>query len=182
MIIFRLFSVIGLDGAADFLQQFHRNLAGGVAQVVEDGGGGKLADAPQILVLQIVGGVQAAAGQNGVLDAGGQKVPIAHFQIEVIQSLQKTAFRIIGEVGQIVPVDLPDGAADLFHELIAKVRFLGGAVLPLQSIPDGPILLLVHFPQIRRFRAPDRPGIRHIVNIPQPGLAPSILVNEGDAR
>ncbi len=113
---------------------------------MEDGGGGKLADALQILVLQVVGRVQAAAGQDGVLDAGGQKVFIAHFQIEIVQFLQKTVFRIIGEVGQIIPVDLIDGTTGLFHELIAEVQFLGRSILSLQCLRDSGILLLAYFP------------------------------------
>ena len=45
--------------------------------MVKDGGGGKLDNARKVLVLQILAGVQAAAGQEGVLDAGGQEIFIA---------------------------------------------------------------------------------------------------------
>ena len=99
--------------------------------MVEDSGGRKLGDAGKVLVLQVVSGVQAAAGQEGVLDAGGQKVLETYFQIQVVQFFQKTVRYIVGQIMQAVPVNLVDGAAGLFHELIAKVRFLRGAVLPL---------------------------------------------------
>ncbi|MDE6590663.1 MAG: hypothetical protein K2K53_10040 [Oscillospiraceae bacterium] len=46
-------------------------LAGGTAQVVEDSRGRKLGNAQQVCVLHIFGGIQAATGDEGVLDAGG---------------------------------------------------------------------------------------------------------------
>ena len=99
--------------------------------MMEDGGGGKLRNASKVLVLQIVAGVQAAAGQDGILDAGGQEVFIAHFQVEIVQFLQQTALRVIAQVLQVIPVDLVYGASGLLHELPSKVCFLAGAVLPL---------------------------------------------------
>lgn len=66
--------------------------------MVEDGGGGKFTDTLKILIVQIVGGVQPAAGEQGVLDAGCQEIAEAHFQIEVIQPLQKTVLCVIGKV------------------------------------------------------------------------------------
>lgn len=83
---------------------------------MEGGGGGKLRDTRKVPVLQIVGGIQAAAGQDGILDAGGQEVPIAHFQIEVVQFLQQTVPRVIPQVLQVITVDLVYSAAGLFHE------------------------------------------------------------------
>lgn len=48
--------------------------------MVEDGGGGKLGNTRKVLVLQVIAGVQDAAGQDaagqdGVLDAGGEDIP-----------------------------------------------------------------------------------------------------------
>lgn len=79
MIIFSL--LILADSGADFGQDFFGNLAGGAAQVVEDGRGGKLRNAVKILIVQVVHGVQAAAGQESILDAGGHKAAEAHLQI-----------------------------------------------------------------------------------------------------
>ena len=67
--------------------------------MVEDGGRGKFADAVKIFIVQIVGGVKAAAGEERVLDAGRQEVAETHFQIEAVQFLQKTALGIVGKVG-----------------------------------------------------------------------------------
>lgn len=67
--------------------------------MVEDGGRGKFTDAVKIFIVQIVGGVKAAAGEERVLDAGRQEVTETHFQIEVVQFLQKTALGIVGKVG-----------------------------------------------------------------------------------
>ncbi len=150
--------------------------------MVEDGGGRELGDAGKVLVLQVVSGVHAAAGQKGVLDAGGQKVPKTDFQIQAVQFFQKTARCIVSQIMQTVPVNFVDGTAGLFHELIAEVRFLGRAVLPLQRLRDSSVFFPAHLPQIRRFCAPDGPGVRQIVDIPQPGIAPRVLVNKSDAR
>jgi hypothetical protein len=56
--------------------------------VVEDSGRRKLGDSRQIAVLHELAGVQAAAGENGILDAGGEHVPKSNFQIEFVQFLQ----------------------------------------------------------------------------------------------
>ena len=66
--------------------------------MVEDGGGRKFTDSLKILIVQIVGGIQSAAGKQGVLDAGCQEIAESYFQIEVIQPLQKTVLYVIGKV------------------------------------------------------------------------------------
>ena len=99
--------------------------------MVQDGGGRKLNNAGKVLVIQIIGGVQAAASEDSVLNAGGQEVPKAHFQIEVVQFFQQTAPCIIGEVGQMVAVVVFDGTADLFHDVPANVRLIRRTILPL---------------------------------------------------
>ena len=181
MIIFCLFPIIGLDGAANLVQEVHGHFAGGAAQVVEDGGGGKFGDAGKVLILQIVSRVQPTAGQEGVLDAGRQKVPKMYFQIQVVQFFQKTVRYVVSQIMQTVPVNLVDGAAGLLHELIAKVRFLGGAILPLQSLRNSGMVFRPHFPQIGRSRPLDRAGILHIKDVIQMGPAAGVLPNERDA-
>ena len=180
-LIFQSLPLIIADSAANLVQEVHGHGAGGVAQMVENGGGGKLGNTGKVLVLQIISGVQAAAGEDGVLDAGGQEVLKTHFQIEVVQFLQQTIFCVIGEVMQMVPVDLADGAAGLLHERPANVRFLCGAVLPLQSLRDGGMMVLLQLPQVGRSRPLDRAGVGHIKDIFQPGPATAVLLNQGDA-
>ena len=179
--IFRLFPVIGLDGAPDFFQKVQGDFAGGAAQMVKDGGGGKLDNARKVLVLQILAGVQAAAGQDGKLDAGGQEVFIAYLQIEIVQFFQKAVPHIIAQVLQRVPVDLAYGALGLFHDLPADVRFLAGAVLPLQRLCHCTGFLRRHFPQIRLTRPTDGAGVSYVKDIFQMRLAPLVLPNQGNA-
>lgn len=76
------------NGAADLHQHLFGQAAGGIAEMVEDSGGGKLHNTGQVLVLQVVRRVQAAAGQKGELDAGGQQGAKPNLQIQVIQFLQ----------------------------------------------------------------------------------------------
>ena len=110
--------------------------------MVEDGRGGKLDDTGKVLILQIVSRVKAAAGEDGVLDAGGQEVSESHFPIEVIQFLQHTVLRIIGEVLQMVPVNLIRGAFGLLHERPAYIFFLRGTVPALQCRCDNGVVIL----------------------------------------
>ena len=180
MLIFQSLPLIAPDGAAYLVEKIRRNDAGGVAQVVKDGGGGKLGDTGKVLILQIVGRVQAAAGEDSVLDAGGQEVLESHFQIEVVQFLQQTVFRIIGEVTQMVPVDLAYGAFGLLHERPANIRFLGGTILPLQCLRDNGVVVLPHLPQVRLPRSTHRAGIRHVKDILQPGPAAAVFADQGD--
>ncbi|MDE7260587.1 MAG: hypothetical protein K2N78_00755 [Oscillospiraceae bacterium] len=149
--------------------------------MVENGGCGKLCDAGQVLVLQIAGGVQAAAGENGILDAGIQKALEADFQVEIVQFLQQTVLCIIGEITQMVPADLIDGPAGLFHERRANVRFLCRAVLPLQSLHDGGMVIRPHFPQVGCFRSLDRACIGYVKNVCQLRPAAASLMNKCDA-
>jgi hypothetical protein len=179
--IFRLFPVIGFDGAANFVEKVHGNLAGSAAQVVQDGGGGELGNARKVLILQILAGVQAAAGQDGVLDAGGQEVFIAHLQIEIVQFLQKAVPCVIAQVLQVVPVGSAYGAADLLHKHPTNIMFLCGAVLPFQCRRNRAGFLCRHFPQMQLTRPTDRAGVGYVKDILQLGLAPLVLPNEGDA-
>ena len=149
--------------------------------MVKDGGGGKLDNARKVLVLQILAGVQAAAGQDGKLDAGGQEVFIAYLQIEIVQFFQKAVPHIIAQVLQRVPVDLAYGALGLFHDLPADVRFLAGAVLPLQRLCHCTGFLRRHFPQIRLTRPTDGAGVSYVKDIFQMRLAPLVLPNQGNA-
>ena len=147
---------------------------------MQDGGGGKLGNARKVLVLQVLAGVQAAAGQKGVLDAGGEDVPKADFQIEIVQFLQQTVPCVIAQIFQIVPVGPAHGAFGLLHELPANVRFLAGAVLPLQCLRNRAGLLRRHFPQVGHFCPPDRAGVGYVKDIFQVRPPTSAGPNESD--
>ena len=149
--------------------------------MVEDGGGGKLRDPQKILVLQVVSRVQAAAGQEGVLDAGGEDIPKADFQVKVVQLLQQTVRRIIAQVLQMVPIGFVHGALGLLHERPAEVPLLRRAVLPVQSLDDSGVMIFPQLPQVGRPRPPNRAGVGYVKDIIQAGPAAAILMNERDA-
>ncbi len=115
---------------------------------MQDGGGGKRGDAGKVRVLQIPCGIQAAAAEDGILDAGRQKIPEACFQIRLVQTLQKTVLRIIGEVAQMFPINLVDGAERLLHKQPAHVRILRRAVPLCQRLFDGGAVFLPELPQV----------------------------------
>ena len=181
LIFFRLRPVPGLDRPADLIEQFPGHRAGSATQVVEDGGGGEFSDPRQIAVLHKFGGVQAAAGEDGVLDASCEHVPEADFQIEVIQLLQQTVLHVISQIGQAVPVDLVYRPRRQLHDLFPDIPIPGGAVPPFQRVQHGGMVVLPHFPQVGRFGPLHRAGIRHVKDVFQGGPAPPVLADEGDA-
>ncbi len=149
--------------------------------MMENGRGGKLGDPRQIPILHELGGVQAAAGKQGILDTGGEHIPKAHFQVEVVQFLQKAVLHIVGEVGQTVPVDFIHGPLRRFHQLCADVPILYRAVFPFQRFRHGGVVVLPHCPQIGRFRPLHRAGVRYVKDIFQRRPAPSVFMDQSNA-
>lgn len=162
---------MGLDRPFDPHQQLLGHLAGGAAQVVQDGGGGELHDTGKVLILQIVGRVQAAAGEQDELDAGGEQASEAHLQIQIIKLLQEAVLRVIGEVCQVVPVGLPHHAPGGLHQLFAQVVFLQGAAPLFQRGQHRVLVFLPQLPQVRLPRPPHRAGIRVVEQVLQMGPA-----------
>ena len=130
----------------DLVEHIPGHRAGGRAKVMQDGGGGKFDDTGEIRVLQIVSGIKAAAGEDGVLDAGGQEVSETHPQIEVVKFLQQTVPCVIAQIFQMISIDLVYGATHLFHERPADVRFLRGAVLLFQRGQNSGVMVLSQRP------------------------------------
>ena len=104
------------------------------------------------------------------MDAGGQGPAIAHFQIKIIQFLQQTVSHIIGKVGQVVAVYFIHRTAGLFHQLIADIRFIGGAVPPCQRFRNNGVMFFPHLPQIGRFGVSQFAGICNIKTYSRYGL------------
>ena len=146
MIIFYLRLVVLPNGSSNLHQGLHRNRTGGAAQVMKNGGGGKFGNARKILIVQIVHGVQAAAGQEGVLDARGQKAAETHLQIQIVQFLQKTVLCVIGQITQTVTIDLIHGMDGHIHKLVANVPARIGAIPFSQGGEDGRVVFLPHLP------------------------------------
>lgn len=114
--------------------------------MVEDGGGGELGDPRQIAVLHELSGVQATAGENGVLDAGGEYIPEADLQIKVVQLLQQAVLHVIDQIGQAIPIDLVHRPRRQLHDLLSDIPLLGGAVPPFQRVQHGGVVVLAHLP------------------------------------
>jgi len=169
------------NGGSNLHQGFHRNRTCGIAQVVEDGGGGKFRNTRKIFGVQIVQRGQTTAGQEGVLDAGGHKAAKAHLQIQFVQFLQQTVPGIIGEVAQTVTVDLIHGAAGQFHDLIPYISLGGGAIPLFQSGEDGGVVFLPHLPQVRLPCPAHRAGVPIVIDILQTRLATPVFSDDCDA-
>lgn len=127
--------------------------------MVEDSGGGELGDPRQIAVLHELGRVQAAADENGILNAGGEHIPETHLQIEIVQLLQQTVLHIIGQIGQAVPVDLIYRPCRQLHDLFPDVPISSGTVPSFQRVQHGGMVVLPHFPQVGRFGPLHRAGV-----------------------
>ena len=148
--------------------------------MVEDGGGRKFTDAVKIFIVQIVGGIKAAAGEERVLDAGRQEVAETHFQVEVVQFLQKTALGVVGKVGQKFGVHFLYRVFCLFHQRLPDVLAFRFSVPLHERIQDGGVVFVFQFPQIGHPRAPHRAGVRHIENIGQ-ARVDAVLIDERNA-
>ena len=171
---------MGLDRPFDSYQQFLGHIAGGAAQVVQDGGSRELHDAGQVLILQIFRGVQAAAGEQGELDAGGEQVAEAHLQIQLIQLFQKAVLRVIGEVCEMVPVGLPHHAPGRLHQLFTQVVFLQGAAPLFQRGQHRALMFLPQLPQVWLPRSAHRAGVRVVEQVFQMGPS-TVLADDGNA-
>ena len=180
---------MGLDRARDPHQQLPGYVAGGAAQVVQDRRGGELHDAGKVLVLQVVGRVQSAAGEEGKLNAGSKQTAEAHLQIQLIQLLQKAVLHVVGKVCEMIPVGFPHHAAGGLHQLFAQVALLDGTALLLQRRQHRALVFLPQLPQVRFPCPPHRAGVRVVVQVFQiraaivrsdhrngggPGLAPAV--------
>lgn len=128
--------------------------------MVQDGGSRELHDAGQVLILQIFRGVQAAAGEQGELDAGGEQASEAHLQIQLVQLLQEAVFRVIGKVCEVVPVGLPHHAPGRLHQLFAQIIFCYGTAPLFQRGQHRVLVFLPQLPQVRLPRPPHRAGVR----------------------
>jgi len=149
--------------------------------VVQDAGRGKLRDTGQVLIIQIVHWVQAAASEDGILDTGGEKVPVAHLQIQVIQSRQQTVRGVVDQLGQMLPIGVVHGAPRRLHEPVPQVSGPYGPVPLRQGLRYGVAMFLSQLPQVGLPRPPHRAGVRHIKDVLQAGTAPPVLPNQGDA-
>ncbi len=90
---------------------------------MQDSGSRKLGNAGKIVLSQILARLQAAAGEDSVLHTGGQEIPKAHRQIEIVQLLQETARRMIAQLLQMVRISRVHSAACLFHQHLSYLRF-----------------------------------------------------------
>lgn len=149
--------------------------------MVEDSGGGKGGDARQIIVLHKLGGVQTTAGEDSVLNAGGEHILICHLQIYALLFAQAAIAHIIGQLVQVAQVGPFHGAAGQFHDLVAYVPIFNGTIPLFQRFQDSGVVVLFHLPQIRRFGTLHWTGICHVKDIFQAGPAPAVLADEGDA-
>ena len=149
--------------------------------MVEDGGRGKLRDAREVIIVQIVKRVKAAAPQERVLDARGHQLAETHLQIEVVQTVQQASLGVVCEIAQMVAVDFAHGVVRQVHELTGHAGFLGGAVAPLQSGDDGGVVFLAQLPQPRLPRALHGAGVRNVKNIFQTRPAATAFPNQRDA-
>lgn len=142
---------------------------------------GKLSNPLKVGILHILGSVKAAAGEQGILDAGGHDLPETHLQVKVVQTFQQAVRHIVGKVVQVFAVGFIDRAAGLLHELPADVRFPDHAIFPRQRFRNGVIVFFMQFPQIQHFRTAYRPGVAYVKDMLQIGPAAAVLVNQRNA-
>jgi len=90
------------DRSADLPQAHLRDVAGGDAEGVDGGRCVELVDMGELIRGKIIVRVQAQPGHQHIRHADLQRIPVEHFQIEVVQLLQQTVLAAAPEVLQIV--------------------------------------------------------------------------------
>nr|WP_287714127.1 hypothetical protein [Blautia sp.] len=149
--------------------------------MVQGGRGGKFRDPTEVVVIQIVRSVQAAAGKERVLDAGCQGVPEAYFPVEVVHLFQEAALRVIGQIPQVFRIGFLHDTGSRFHQAAAQILQAAHSVLFLQRGNNSRMVFFPHFPQIRHPCAAHGPGIGHVKDIFQSGSAVFVFMDQGDA-
>lgn len=154
-------------------------LCGRCAKVGKDGRGVEVRHPPQIVLIQIVRRVYAAAGQQFVLGAGTNQIAECDFDVEIVQLLQKTVRFFINEVLCHICTDLQRQLFTGIHQQSAEVCAITVKFL-LQHFTDRRFMLRAHLPDPRRFSVLDRMRICNIMDIGQIRLAAVAFADEGD--
>ena len=101
ILFFRL-ALYGHDGARDLRETHLRDVPGGHAQRIEGLRRVEVHNAPEVIVREIIGRVNAAAHKEHICHAVLQSVPIPHLKIQIVQLLQKAVFLIVMQLLEVV--------------------------------------------------------------------------------
>jgi len=178
--IFQFFPLGALDAPLDLNQKALGRFTYRFTEMMQDARRGKRPDSGEVAVVQIRGGVEAAAGQNGKLDARGQEGAETRLQLRIVQPLQQAAFGVVAKIGQTVLIDLIRRAAGLLHEQLAHVRFFRRAVAARKRLRHSGAVLLSERPEEGPLPAGERPGIGYVKDMFEIGFAGVVLVDQGD--
>lgn len=148
---------------------------------MEDGGRGEVRNAGERVCVQIIRSVQATAGEDCKLYAGGQELSEPGLQRGSVQFFQRAVLCVLSQIMQAVLIDLPGSTAGLLHENAAHIRFFHKAILLNDSSFHGGMMIFPQLPEVRCFCTTEGAGVRYVKNIIQLRPAGRILVNQGNA-
>ena len=144
--------------------------------MVQDSGRVEIPNANQVVGLDIIAGIQAAPGQQRILDADRHDAPEPCPHRVVVLVFQTATVGVVGDVREMVHVDLIGGAAGNLHQPRPEIRRNAGTIAAFQSVQHGGAVFLPQFPQPRILCALYGTGVAHIKDILQIGLS-VVLVN-----
>ncbi|MBQ9349356.1 MAG: hypothetical protein IJT94_18800 [Oscillibacter sp.] len=110
--------------------------------MVQNGGRVEVPDSRKVIGLDVICGIQAAPGQDRVLDADRHDAaePRPHNLIALL--FQTAPVGVIGDVGEVVRVDLIGGAAGHFHQPPAVILRHALSVPILQTVHNSGAVFL----------------------------------------
>ena len=175
-------SLQGKDRAGNGGKAHLGDVPGGYAQSVQRLRGVKVCYIPEIHVLKISRRINAAAHQQHISNAVLYRPSVFHFQIQIVQFFQKTAFRKGFQFGKIVGHIVLHGVLCRREQGFAQILLV--LQLPKAVFQRFNDVRRVFFPHRPKGDGPGEPGLMGIGNIKvvfQPGLAIVFPVKNGNA-
>lgn len=182
ILFFRL-ALHGRDGAGDLRETHLRDVPGGHAQRVEGLRRVEVHNAPEVIVREVIGRVNAAAHKQHIRYAILQGVPIPHLKIQIVQLLQKAVFLIVMQLLKVVRHIVLHGVFRRRNQRVGKTNLV--IQLPeavFQSLRDLTLVFPPHCPDGYSAGEASGVGVGYIKVIFQPCAASGIAVKYGDAR
>ena len=182
ILLFRL-ALHGRDGAGDLREAHLRDVPGGHAQRIEGLRCVEVHNAPEVIVREVIGRVNATAHKQHIRHAVLQGIPILHFNIQIVQLLQKAVFFVVVQLLKVVLHIVLHGVFRRRDQRRGKGVFVFQFTEAVfQSLRDLLLIFPAHCPDGNTAGETSGVGIGYIKIVFQPCAACGVAVKHGNAR